>query len=191
MTDYSTYNDNELLHLLSKNDQDAFDVLYRRHWEELFKTAYFILKDQDACKDIIQEVFIWFWNKRSKLEISSVKSYLKAAVRFKIANLIRGNDIRASFYNEIAKYNQSSSPTPNELAEASQMEAIIRETIDQLPPQCKAIYNLRREEKLSNQQIAQNLQVSVKTVENQMTIAQKRIRKCLESYTILVAVMYL
>lgn len=189
MTDYSTYSDSELLQLLSKDDHDAFDALYRRHWEELYTSAYFILKHQSACKDIVQDVFIWLWEKRSTLQISSIRPYLKAAVRFKIANLIRGDRIRESFYNQILEYTQSTAPTPSEIAEAKQMQAIIQEVINQLPAQCKVIYKLRRDEKLSNQQIAEQLGISVKTVENQITIAQKRIHHYLESYMILISFM--
>ncbi|WP_315815555.1 RNA polymerase sigma-70 factor [Paraflavitalea speifideaquila] len=189
MTDYSTYTDSELLRLLSESNHDAFDALYRRYWEELYISAFYILKDPNACRDVLQDVFTWLWEKRAVLEITSLRSYLKAAVRFKLANFIRGVHTRENFYQQLSGFSNPSFPTPGELIEARQMEKIIQDAIEQLPLQCKTIYNLKRKENLNNQQIAERLRVSIKTVENQITIAQNRLRQylplCITWFTLL------
>ena len=185
MSTYSSYTDSELLLLLSQGDQNAFDILYLRHWPDLYKSAFFILRDKDACQDVVQDIFVWLWEHRQGLEIHSLKSYLKAAVKFKVANYIRSGNIRKSFFDEIAKLIPSTlSPSSEEFAEIKDLNAIIQQAISHLPDKCREIFKLSREEHLSNQEIADRLQISVKTVENQMTIALRRIRSAVEPYMI-------
>jgi RNA polymerase sigma-70 factor (ECF subfamily) len=169
--------DQELINLLRRGNEAAFSMLYKRHWADLYKFAFSILRDQDACKDIIQDVYVWIWNHRQSLEIQSPKSYLKTAVKYKIANYIRSGNIRESFFEEVAKFNYDKSmPGEDELAELKELNTIIQLTVSSLPLKCREIYRLSREEKLSNREIAEKLGISVKTVENQITIALHRIR---------------
>lgn len=175
MTENTT--DQELINLLRRGNEAAFNMLYKRHWADLYKFAFSILRDQDACKDIIQDVYVWIWNHRQSLEIQSPKSYLKTAVKYKIFNYIRSGNIRESFFEEVAKFNYDKSmPGVDELAELKELNTIIQLTVSSLPLKCREIYRLSREEKLSNREIAEKLGISVKTVENQITIALHRIR---------------
>jgi RNA polymerase sigma-70 factor (ECF subfamily) len=182
---YSSYTDSELLVLLSQDDKDAFDSLYSKHWADLYKSAYFILKDPDACKDIVQDIFVWLWEHRKGLEVHALKSYLRAAVKFKVANYIRSGNIRESFFDELIRFTPSAlSPTVADFSEIKELNAIIQQAISHLPAKCREIFKLSREEHLSNQEIANRLSISVKTVENQMTIALRRIRNTIEPYMI-------
>ena len=183
LTAYTEYTDGRLLELLAENDQQAFEQLYTRHWAGLYQSAFFILRDGDACKDIIQDVFVWLWEHRHSVQIKSVPSYLRAAVRFKIANYIRSGRIRASFFDELAALNPTVLPPDSqELAEVRELRALIHQVIGELPPKCQEIFRLSREEQLTNQQIAEKLGLSVKTVENQKTIALRRLRSGVEPY---------
>ena len=169
--------------LLSQDNEEAFDALYTRHWEDLYKSAFFILRDQDASKDIVQDIFIWIWEHRNNLEIQTLKSYLKAAVKFKVANYIRSGNIRDSFFDELTgNQSLSSLPSSEEMAEIKELKYIIQKAIDDLPEKCREIFRLSRDERLSNQEIANRLGISVKTVESQMTIALRRIRTTIEPY---------
>lgn len=185
MTDYSFYTDNDLVALLAQDDQLAFEQLYTRHWAPLYQSAFFLLRDNDACKDLVQDVFAWVWEHRYTLQVQSVKAYLKAAVKFKIANYIRAGRIRDSFFGELAGYTPSALPPgAEELAEVKELQAIIRQAIVRLPDRCQEIFRLSREERLTNQEIADRLGVSVKTVESQMTIALRRLRSGVDPYLV-------
>lgn len=185
MTANNTYSDQELLKLLSQDNRQAFDMLYSRYWEDMYKAAFFILRDRDACEDIVQDIFVWLWEHRQDIEIHSLKSYLKAAVKFKVANYIRSGNIRESFFDEIERFVPSAlSPTSEEYTEVKEFNAIIQLAISHLPDKCREIFKLSREEHLSNLEIAKRLSISVKTVENQMTIALRRIRSAVEPYMI-------
>jgi RNA polymerase sigma factor (sigma-70 family) len=117
--------------------------------------------------------------------VQNVPLYLKAAVRFKVANYIRSGRIRSSFFEDLAAYTPSGLlPGSEELAEVRELHAIIQQSVLQLPHKCQEIFRLSREEQLTNQQIAEKLGLSVKTVENQKTIALKRLRSGIEPYMV-------
>jgi RNA polymerase sigma-70 factor (ECF subfamily) len=175
--------DKELVSSISNGNQDAFNMLYSRHWEDLYKYAFVILKDKDACKDVIQDVFIWVWEHRKGLDIQAPRSYLKTAVKYKVANYIRTGNIRESFFEETIQFNPAQSePGAAEFAEANELNSIIRLTVAHLPVKCREIFRLSREGNLSNREIARQLGISIKTVENQMTIALHRIRTDVERH---------
>ena len=69
--------DHDLIHSISEGNKKAFNTLYQRHWEGLYKFAFFILRDNETCKDIVQDVFIWLWEHKEGLQMQSPQSYLK------------------------------------------------------------------------------------------------------------------
>ena len=167
------------------DNQDAFSMLYNRHWADLYKFSFFILRDQAACKDIVQDVFVWVWEHRKGLQIQTPKSYLKTAVKYKIANYIRSGTIRESFFEEVAQLNFTASlPGVDEFAELKELNHIIHLSVCNLPVKCREIFRLSREANLSNREIAEQLGISIKTVENQITIALHRIRENVEPHLI-------
>lgn len=174
---YSEFSDEELVRLLTAEDQEAFEQLYERHWFQLYQSAFYLLRETGAAKDIVQDIFIWVWENRKDLHISNVKAYLKSAVRFKVANYIRSGNIREGFFNELVAITSSElAPSGDEAAHIKELQRIIHEAILQLPEKCREVYLLSKEEGLSNRQIAERLGISIKTVEAQMTIALKRLR---------------
>lgn len=175
---YDDFQDSELLLKLSHDDKRAFDEIYRRYWSAMFHSAYNILKEREACLDIVQELFIWLWEHRISLNVVSLKPYLMVAVKFKVANYIQRGKVRMSFFDKLKQIDE-----PYELVEDSfevkEMMEIINHFTNQLPDKCREIFLLSRQENLSNKEIAERLNISVKTVENQMTIALKKMRSSL------------
>ena len=192
MTENST--DHELICLLRKGDEQAFNKLYHRYWADLFKYAFSILRDKDACKDLIQDIFIWVWEHKQGLDIHSPKSYFRTALKYKIANHIRSGNIRESFFEEVAKFDEVTSiDQVDRVLELKELNQIIQKTVESLPLKCLEILKLSREGNLSNKEIAEKLGISVKTVENQITIALRRIRTKVETHLLcflLVQVVY-
>lgn len=174
MSAWAIIDDSELLHLLKKGDVRAFDAIYARHWPDLFKHAYYTLKCRDMAMDVVQEVFTWLWLHREQVQITSLKHYLKAATRFKMANYIRASKTRQVFMNDL-QYTTSAVVNPDDLA-LRELQSVIAQAVEALPGKCRAVYSLSRNEQLSHAEIASRLNITVKTVENQITIALKRIR---------------
>ena len=176
MADYGTYTDQELLALVKAGDYTAFNELYRRHADVLYGSAYNILRDRDACRDIIQDIFVWFWQNRLKWELKTCRGYLLTAVKFKTANYIRNNKVGKGFFAELSTV-EIESEDEEAAMEVRELYAFIRNLADQLPGKYGEIFRLSRYEQLSNKEIAQQMGISEKTVENQMTIALKKLKE--------------
>lgn len=163
-----------LLEELRSGSRHAFETLYRCFWDKLYLTAYNILRDRETCEDVIQEIFAQLWIRRETQKIDNLKAYLFTAVRFQIFRCIKEKKCKNEFVNQLAALPVDffdSSLVEKELDEA------VKTGIEKLPKKCKEIFVLSRHEHLSNKEIALQLDVSIKTVENQMTIAIKKMRK--------------
>lgn len=176
------YSDLELISLLKRGEVAAFDLLYSRHWSGMYQAAFYLLRDQNACMDIVQDIFAWLWEKREELEIQAVPSYLRSAVRFKVANYIRSGKIRDEFYTALADLSLPETPGPQDFLELNDLKVIITQVVNSLPEKCREIFLLSRDGQLTNQQIADLLNISIKTVEAQKTIALKRIRAAVDPH---------
>jgi len=181
MLNYTTCKDDELLAFIKEGDENAFTEIYNRYWETLYRSAFHFLKDRDICMDVLQEVFIWLWNRRTQLQVTSLKSYLYSAIKYKIANCIRDGKTRGNLYNT-ADANLPDISFVDSSLEVAELKRIIEQFTESLPDRCKEVFHLSRGEYLNNKEIASKLNISEKTVENQLTIALKRLRLKLNRY---------
>lgn len=165
----------QLLGLIKEGDYDAFNEIYNRHSSSLYGAAYNVLRDKEACMDILQDIFAWFWEHRAQWQLTGCKGYLLTAVKFKTANYIRNNKFRNSFFQEIDVL-QVAGDDKNSKIEVDQLIAFIKDITNELPLRCREIFELSRYKQLSNKEIASKLNISEKTVENQITIALKKLR---------------
>jgi len=168
--------DQHLLARLKQGEESAFTAIYDRYAEELYKYSWNILQNEEECKDAVQEVFVWLWANRSRLKVIELKYYLLAAVKYKLIRVIQNSKRR----DQILAYRpiiQSNSIT--ESVEVKELLNIIQEFTKNLPPRAREIFHLSRNEYLSNREIASKLQISEKTVENQMTITLRKLRNAL------------
>jgi RNA polymerase sigma-70 factor (ECF subfamily) len=165
------------------NDIRDFEMLFKSHYQNLCSYAYLFLKDPDISEDTVQEVFFKLWKNRETIEIdTSVKSYLFRAVRNGCMNVIEHMKVRDG-YREIvegAYYGDNSDSIDQAIV--NELEQKIRETIDLLPPERRKIFLMSRYEGLKYREIADELGISVKTVENQMYQALGFMRENLKEY---------
>lgn len=160
---------------------EDIEYLFREYYQPLCVHACRIVNDQAAAEDIVQDVFMKVWNKREQINIStSVKSYLyKSTTNTALNYLERNKQLTKS---EFPEHEPSRLSGPEDQVTASQLKHRIDQAISTLPPKCKAIFILSRHEGLKYKQIAEHLDISVKTVENQMSIALERIREHIKQY---------
>ena len=175
MNSYEVFTDQELIISMKSGDQAAFDEIYERHWSVLYRSAYNVLREEAGSLDVVQDVFIWFWEHRASLEVSSIKGYLLTAVKYKVANYLRSGKLRASFYEAIPKVDLDS-VFPNEVLEVKELRAMISRFTEELPDRCREVFQLSREEYLTNKEIAERLGITEKTVENQINKAIKKLK---------------
>lgn len=182
MPSFDTYTDEQLLDLLKDGDELAFTEIYRRYAETLYSFAWNILKDEGECMDAVQEVFVWFWGNRASLHVVVLKHYLLSAVKYKLIKAIQKSKRRAEI---LSAQSLSAEPYIEESIEFKELKAIIYQFTEALPPRAREIFHLSRTEYLSNREIASRMHISEKTVENQMTIALKKLRHTLKHISFL------
>jgi RNA polymerase sigma-70 factor (family 1) len=170
------YTDEELVTLLRQGDATAFSYVYQQYAAPLFHAAFAVLKHREACEDIIQELFTNLWIKRAQLDIRQLKPYLYAAVRNNVLMVIRSGKVNVDL-EELAQLVETSGAA-DEVMQKDLRRQIDHE-VNQLPPKCRTIFMMSREEELSHKEIASQLNISAKTVENQVTIALKRLKSTL------------
>jgi len=176
------YTDEELLSLLVTDGESAIDLIFRKHYTFLCKSVYRIIPDSQITEDLAQEVFYEVWKKRERLKITtSLKAYLKRAALNKALNYIR--DQKIDFRNAPAK-EELVSKADNVIQElaADNLQQEIDAAIDSLPERCRLVFVLSRFEEMSYKQIAEQLDISIKTVENQISKALKSLRVALADH---------
>ncbi len=180
----SPLSDQEILVLIGEGDRSAFSELYHRYWQSLYQTAWNVLRDQESCMEVTQEVFVWLWDHRSGLQINSLPSYLKAAVKYKVTDILRSNKAREACFVNLDELDSANLIFDDDSLELKELKAVIGKMSAKLPARARLIFQLSRDEQLSNREIAQKLGISEKTVENQITIALKKLRMAMGSFSV-------
>nr|WP_294945176.1 RNA polymerase sigma-70 factor [uncultured Mucilaginibacter sp.] len=186
--EYQMWPDADLLELLRLDDRKAFEVLYKKYSPRLYYAAYNLFRDKDVCEDLVQELFIDLWTKRNNLNITSLEWYLKVAIKNRVLMYIRTQraTLDVSAIEVLAeKYSADSQLLQHDISR------VLDDNVAQLPEKCRQIFTLSRKEYLSNKEIATRLGISIKTVENQMTIALRYLRTGLTDYLPSVAIVLL
>jgi RNA polymerase sigma-70 factor, ECF subfamily len=159
-----------------------FEKLFRQHNNDLCNLAYNLVRDKDAAKDIVQEVFLKLWKNREQVSFGDqIKHYLFKATSHSALNHLRFNKKMIRMEDDAKLLNIEASAHSQEVG-YQELELRVRLAIDRLPPKCKTIYLLSRQEGLKYQQIADTLDLSLKTVENQMGIALEKLRHDLKPF---------
>ena len=174
-----TATDIELIDGIKQDNKTAFRLLFDRHYRAILATAVNLLKDISSAKDVTQEVFAQIWKKRATIHInSSVGNYLKRAVINRSLNLIKAQKLIA--HEEQMTEIQSDEPSINDQLAAQDLEAALNKALDTLPERCRLIFVMRRLEGISLKEIAEKLEISPKTVENQITKALKVLKTAIQ-----------
>ena len=164
-------------------DENTFERLYDEYYSSLCLFANKYLCDLDMARSLVQEVFVALWLKREKIVIrDSVKFYLYKSVRNKSIDYLRESKKSVSL-SDISE-SKFHSPFEDKIEEA-ELNNRINESINELPEKCREIFLLCRFEGLKYNQIADKLNISVKTVEMQMGIALKKMRSKLSDIQII------
>lgn len=182
--------DQQVFLAIQSGQTPAFEMLFKTFYQPLCRFATTYLKDPDEAEEVVQAAFIGFWEKRKTISIdTSLKAYLYRAVRNACLNEIKHEQVKQRHIaGELLKPEAKSEPADH-LAIHVELEDKIRAAIQTLPEQCRLIFTMSRFEELKYQEIADQLNLSVKTVENQMGKALKIMRVQLKEYLPLLAIL--
>jgi RNA polymerase sigma-70 factor (family 1) len=180
LSHYSTYSDAQLVALLKADDHKAFTELYNRYWEQLYAMAYARLKDGAQAEDIVHDVFVSLWQRREAVRIVAFRPWLATAVKYSIIRTVNRTTLFRKYSNEQAAAvlmgGNGLSP-----AEELELSRLLAEAIERLPERCRLVFRLRQEG-MSNTEIAEAMDTSLKTVQNQVNRGLRVLRTALKHY---------
>jgi len=182
MADPHTHTDDDLIAMLQTDSDKAIDLIFRQYHKICHISAIRIVKDKHVAEDIVQDVFLELWKKRGRYVINTaLKAYLRRSVVNRSLNYIR--DLKIVF-DEEDKIPNTSVREEGALKglETEELGIKINEAINRLPERCRIVFTLSRFEEMTYQQIADQLNISIKTVENQISKALKQLRIAIKPY---------
>jgi RNA polymerase sigma-70 factor (ECF subfamily) len=176
MPNYNKFDDRSLVQKIIQSDERAFKELFYRHYDPLYMFCYRRLKSADIAGDIIQDVFMRLWQKRSELDANrSIKAYLFQMAQNIIIDFFRKKTTQRAYQEKRVAENVFSL-----VDESFEVEEKVNDALQKLPENLKTVFLMSRFDGLKYAEIAESLDISVKTVENRMTKALKLLRKWLE-----------
>lgn len=172
-----------LLKLIQSGDEHAFKYLFDTYFTSLCRYMHLYLDNTQEVEELALDLFLYLWEHREQMNINlSLKAYLFQAARNRCLNCLRDRKQTLSI-DEVGDISNGEVASTLEMEELNQL---IQEAICSLPERCQDVFKKSREENLTNQKIADEMQISVKTVEAQITKALKRIKEFLgEQYSYL------
>lgn len=178
-----------LFDLLKQGDEAAFSKIYKLYWAELYNSAYKRLPEKEKCQDIIQNVFADLWNRKGELDLQKPLAYLHTAVRFQVLKHLYKDRRNNSFNTVFEEKLISPLQTDGALLE-KEMGVLIELFIKALPEKRRKIFLLHYFEGLSTAKISVQLNISQKTVQNQLTTAARALKFRLTHLFLLIFLLY-
>ncbi|QDW25644.1 RNA polymerase sigma-70 factor [Pedobacter sp. KBS0701] len=174
MSSYESFTDTQLISHLQSGDQGAFTEVYRRFWDKVFSVAYHRLANQAEAEEVVQEVFLSLWKRRSNLQIRySLHTYLSAATKYQVINKQSRGYFNAEKRNSLEDIPEQGIDTTELWFSERELRQELDKHINELPVKCRLIFKMSREGYKSNTAIAEELDISEKTVEAHITRALK------------------
>ncbi len=190
MRKYSQYDTAQLLSFIAQDDNGAFTEIYNRFWKKLFAIAYNRLHEVGAAEDIVHDVFASLWVNRHKAEIASLENYLATATKYMVFAAIK-RKMQEQVYSRSSAYSGPLFEIPAESAvHYRRILEIIKTEVEKLPERCRLVFQYSRNKGMPVKQIARELNISPKTVENQLTKALKHLKQVTKTFLYIVAPLF-
>ncbi len=183
MNSYQTYTDQQLLHSLKHNEEKAFTEIYNRYWEQLYRSAYRKLNDKSPAKEIVHDVLIDIWKRRETLDVEHLPAYLEKAIRFRVINYLNRN--KASHFLDVFQMVLYSPFEADSQVNMQEFLKLLDAWIATLPEKRRQIFIKHYFEHLSAREIALELNLSTKTVQNNLSITTQQLKAWLSQLMVL------
>ncbi|HEY4289242.1 MAG TPA: RNA polymerase sigma-70 factor [Puia sp.] len=177
MSSYSSLSDFQLAELLRTEGEPVFRFLYERYWNKIYVIARHRLNDRQEAEEVVQDIFTRLWRRRSSLTLTKgFDNYFAVAAKFEVINRLAKNARATAFERDIAYALSAVDETTlrqldyNELQEKFQLE------VNALPEKCRIVFRLQHDQGYTQQQIADELNVSTRTVEAHLAKARRILR---------------
>lgn len=181
-----------MITLWQEGNEQAFDVFYRKHLLLLTSIAYNKTGDRKVAEELVQDAFINLYQHKMSLDTNtSIKAYLYIILKNKITDFYRQELVHQRYTDYIANHTSPEIISPLVYVETRELEKMLKDAINNLPPQCQRVFRLSREQYLSDKEIAAEMGISVKTVEQHKGKALRLLRGALGGIFEIAALTYL
>lgn len=167
MGNFKDYSDIELWKEIKVDNYQAFDELINRYWQPLYNNAFKRVASREVCEDLVQDVFLHIWQRREVLEIEFPGPYLQTAIRYKVYSYFSRNQPSKEFIELFENITDTANLADHQL-KYKELKSLVRAWIDTLPEKRRKIFRLYIENNLSTKEIAAELHITQKTVQNQL-----------------------
>lgn len=178
MMDYSNYADEELVRLMSEDDQNAFTAIYNRYWKRLYVVAYDRLRSKQMAEDVVQDVLTGLWQRREHTIIRSLPSYLATACRYAVLTQLA----KAAPVTTVEAFPETIHAVTDHTAQLRFLQQSMQQQLKLLPEKCRIVFEYSRNKGMSNKEIASALEISEKAVEKHITKALHHLRIQFRNY---------
>ncbi len=177
------YSDEDLARLLREGNREAFEEIYTRYWSGLLAAAYKRLKSREDAEEIVQDLFASLWVRRNTLVLQgSLARYLFSSVKYMVINRVEAILVRRRYKAALVGEPGGQAHATQEQVYYLDLQSALQETVDKLPPRCRHIFVMNRFEGHTMKEIAVHLNISDKTVENQLAKALKILKTGLKHF---------
>lgn len=175
------------------DDIKAFEFLFKGYYVKLVFFASKFLNNMEGAEEIVSDTFTYLWEQKAEINITtSTNAYLYKMVQNRCLNYIKHKKIENEYVDYLAKNNLLADfyRTQSEPYLQKELQEQIAKAINELPERCREIFKMSRFEHLKNKEIAEQLNISPKTVERQMTIALEKMRHYLQHLFLIIALFF-
>lgn len=176
MNTHENATDDELAAMLTDGSEAAFDLIYERYWKKLYNEAFKRINDCSESEEIVQDVFVDLWHKRGSRQIGNLRGYLLGAVRYQVFAVYHKRKNLPAF-EEPLDYMAFSADNADSNFLRDELLTSIHQWLETQPEKRREIFRLRFLEGLSTLEIAEQLDISRKTVQNQLNTSQQSLRE--------------
>ena len=179
-----TSSEPELLARIRAGDRRAFEEVFRAHYRALVAFVHGYVRSRAEAEELVQEVFLGTWLRREGLAATdSVRGYLYRSARNQALNHLRHRRVEREWAAEVKAADPPRTPAGDSAVLEKDLAAAVRRAVDALPERCRMVFSLSRDHGLGYAEIAEAMEISVKTVETQMTKALRALREAVKPYT--------
>jgi len=181
--------DETLVEALKKGDSEAFSCLFDRYWQKIYSVVFSISRDKEVCSEIVHDIFLNLWLKRDHLHINFFKGYILASARYHVFRYMKKAKQNSLEYRDNLEHVNCVTTNQGDLnIRYQELEKKVERHLEDLPKRCKEIFRLSRISQLSNDEIASRLDISKRTVENQLTHALRHLRVSIKHFLVLMLI---
>jgi RNA polymerase sigma factor (sigma-70 family) len=187
--DFSSYSDEDLLALIREDNRRAFDAFFKKHWRRAHGIIFSKLKSAEVTEEIVQDIFMMFWEKRHTLSITNFVHYLNAVIKYRVINHLEKEATSERYKAYYVKFNHIAENETEQAVAYNELLTLLENGVQHLPEKSQKAFRLNFLEGRSVGEIAKLLNLSEKAIQYHLTRSVRELKLHLKNFTLSVAIL--